>query len=323
MATHSLLTFRDLQLEVLRWIDEVSDTDQTLTLVKEALNRSHRQVLASRNWPFMLWPNEETLTTVAGQRKYALKPGVSRLLTLWDTEARQFVPMISRRAWEEMSVDRTEQVDPSGIIYGDVWPVAAQPSSASTLTIVSSSSNDVTQSVQVTGLDGNGEHVSETLSAAGTTTVTGTTSFAFILSVTKVGTWAGTMTLATSGGTTLLTLTASQAAKQYPTIEFIETPRASRTYTWTAQRIPSTLVADEDVPDTPYPFSALHVYDALLDMSVYNSELGSKHQQVWQTRRDTLHKELLDSVDEVIAGSRPRFVRNLHTRFTYRQRMSL
>lgn len=305
-----MLTFRQLQLETLRWIDEAEDTDTTLALVKDALNRSHRRLLGQRTWPFMAWPREEQLVTVSGQRTYALKHGVNKVLSLYDYDHKQPFPLISRREWEALGVDRIGTVHvPAGAIYGDTWPVAHQPASA-TVSVVSSSASDTAVTVILAGLNSNGDSTTETITATGTTPVAGTVTWLHLWSVTKVGTWVGTLTL-TSGSTTLLTLTPSESAKQYPTLEFIETPNSARTYLYTAQRTPVTLANDTDIPDTPYPYSELHVYDALLDLTTYNTELGAKEQRLWMDRYDKLWAALVQSVDEGIAGSRSRSVRNL------------
>jgi len=306
-----MLTYRQLQLEVLRWIDEGGDTDTTLTLVKDALNRSHRRLLGQRTWPFMIWPREESLVTVAGQRTYALKHGISKVLTLYDSELRHTFPLVSRREWESLGVDRvgTHHV-PAGVIYGDTWPVAAQPANAA-VSLVSSSASDMTSTtVVLAGIDSSGDATTETLTATGTTPAVGSVLWAHLWSVTKTGTWVGTLTLS-SGSTTLLTLTASETAKQYPTLEFIETPSSARTYLYTAQRTPVTLTLDTDIPDTPYPYSELHIYDALLDLTTYNTELGAKEQRLWMDRYDKLWTALVQAADEGIAGSRARSIRNL------------
>lgn len=305
-------TFLDQQNEVLRWIDEVSDQDITRDLVKDALNRSYKSVLGSRVWPFMKWPFEETITTVPGVRAYALKPGITRVLTLWDVDAQAWFPLVPRREWEAVSVNRTlETGTPAGAIYGDVWPVVVQPTSATTLTVVSTSASDTGSTLTVTGLNAAGDTVSETLSATGLTPVTSTTAWTFITALSKSSDWVGTLTLATTGGTTLVTLPAATMGKQYPTLEFIETPSAVKTYSYTGQLMPSPLVADGDIPATPYPYSELHVYDACLDLTAYNTELGAKEQRLWEARRTDLYNQLANSVDEAILGSRPRFVRTL------------
>ena len=103
-----MLTFLDLQNEVLRYIDEGDDasTGTTRALVKDALNRSHRQLLTERSWPFMLWPGERSFTTESGTRTYALPHGTGKLLTLYDDGYNEAVPMISRREWEGIGVNR-------------------------------------------------------------------------------------------------------------------------------------------------------------------------------------------------------------------------
>lgn len=313
-----MLTFRDLQLEVLRWIDEGDDTDTTLTLVKEALNRSHRRLLASRTWPFMLWPKEVSFATVAGQRAYALKHGVSKVLTVYDQATATPLPLISRREWEGEDVQRAESVSvPQGAIYGDIWPVAIQPTGLATslVKVLSTSASDTGgPAIALVGLNTDGDLTSETVTVNGAVTpVASTTAWSHLISVSKTGTWVGSAILSTPDSAlayqTILTLTASEYGKQYPTLEFIETPSEARTYLYTAQRTPLKLVNDYDIPDTPYPFSELHVYDALLDLTAYNTELGSKEQRLWKAKLDDLEMGLLHNVDEGIAGSRPRFVR--------------
>lgn len=319
-----MLTFYDLQQAVLTWIDEGDDasTGTTRALVKDALNRSHRKILSSRTWPFMRWPSEVAFDTVPGQRTYSLKHGISKVLTLWDEELSQPTPLVSRREWETMGIDRVgSQAVPAGAIYGDAWPVLTQPAASSTgLRVVASDIldlNNINVFVTVTGLDSSGNYATKSIAPDSDPPTYGN-ALSHILSVTKRGSWAGSMTLVDSTTQTLLTLEPSEYAKQYPTLEFIETPRDARTYLYTAQRTPTVLSADRDIPDTPFPFSEIHVYDALLDISAYNTELTAKHQTLWRARYQELLDGLMDACDEAIAGSRPRFVRNMNERLVGR-----
>ena len=309
-----MLTFANIRSRILRLLDENVNTQAgTTSLVEDALNASHRRLLLSRSWPFLRWPKDQTFTTVAGTRVYALHPAVVKLKYLFDNASRLFLPLISERQWEALGVDRVaEDIEPQGAIYGGWWPVSAQPTAATTLRIVSSSTGDgAGETVILRGLNGSSDIVEETLTAAGTTQVTSTTSFLHVLNVTKTGTWAGTMTLSTSGGTTMLTLLAAEDGKQYPTIEFLETPPTARTYSYTFNRTPRTLSNDTDIPETPFPFSEIHVYDVLLDLTGYNSDTDAKHQRLWKSRYDELWKQLCEHTDEVILGSAPRFVRDI------------
>lgn len=320
-----MLTFHDLQQHVLRYIDEGDDAvaGTTRALVKDALNRSHRALLTERSWPFMLWPGERSFTTVSGTRTYALPHGTGKILSLYDSGYNEPVPMIGRREWEGIGVNRagTEAV-PYGVIYGETWPVAVQPSGNYTLAATTTSvadAGDATIACEVTGLDANGDYQTETLNlqdSAGVVALSSST-WSYILTVTRTGAPVGNFTLLGNGGAanvTLLSLSASQYGKQYPTLEFVETPNVARTYLYTAMRTPRVLAHNNDIPDTPYPFSELHVYDALLDLTGYNTELGAKEQRLWADRRQKLWDGLVTAYEDTIAGSRPRFVRNMNPR---------
>lgn len=307
-----MITFLDLQNRFLRWVDEAGDTSTTQALAQDAINASHRRLLLSRPWPFMLWPREETFTSVANVRTYALNPACGKLLSMWDDTQRQFYPTVSRRGWQQAGVDRTIQnVYPTGYTYGPTWPVGAQPASASTLSLVSSSSNDVTVTVILTGISNTDTYVTETVALNGLTPVTTTNSYLNVLSMTKTGTWVGTLTMS-AGSTTLLTLGATEYGKAYPTIEFTEHPQAGLPFYYTFQRTPRTLINDYDIPETwPNAIAEIHVYDALLDFTTYNTELGAKEQNLWTRRYQELYNELLSTSDEAILGAMPRFVNQM------------
>lgn len=320
-----MLTFRDIQLEILRYVDEAEDTDTTLAIVKDAINRSHRKILTARTWPFMNWPIEASFTTVAGQRVYALKQGMGKVTSLFDVGLSDFFPLISRREWETVGVDRIgQQPQPAGAIYGDEWPVAAQPVSEA-VTATSSTDTDAANTVILIGLNTSGDMTTETLTLAdigSTAAATSSTLWKVLFGVTKGAAFTGTLTLTSATAGTLLSLTASEYAKQYPTIEFVETPAAAREYVYTVQRTPTVLTSDHQVPDIPFPHSEILVYDTLLDWSAYSSELGSKQISLWKARYDELWDNLIQYSDEAIAGSHPRFVRNMNPRLASRIHMN-
>jgi len=307
-----ILSYKNLQDRVLDWIDESDDTGHTLDLVKDAINASHRRVLTAKQWSFMAWPQEESITTAAGTDYYSLNPNTNRIYHLWDVTNRVYVPVVPRREWPGVGVDLTNtSTAPYGVILGPHWPVQNQPASAGTISIVSSSASDVTsRTVVLKGIDTSGVLRSETLTATGVTTVTGSISFAAITNVTKTGTWVGTLTI-TRGATTLLTLLAADTGLLYPTVKFLETPDSARVFTYEVQRQPTVLSLDNDIPETPYPFSEIHVYDTLLDLTTYNTELGPKEQSVWKKRYDELWDALCNTYDEEIVGAYPKFVRDL------------
>lgn len=307
-----MLTYLDLQNRVLRWIDEGENTDITQAIVKDALSAANRRLSLSRTWPWLLWPKEEALTTVQNVRTYSLNPACAKLVYLFDTIQRTFTPLIPRTAWENLAVDRTTQnIKPMGFDYGPVWPCAAQPSAASTVTIVSSLS-DTSGSVQFIGLDANDQPYTETLTVNGTTPVTSTGSFSQLLRITKNGTWSGTLTVTDASANVLLTLGATEPARQYPTIEFTENPIGGLTYVYRFSRAPDPLTNDADIPNLwPNDCAEILVYDALFDLTTYNTELGIKEQNAWGARRLELYNQLTDAADKALMGAYPRMVRDL------------
>ena len=175
-----MLTFANLRTRVLRLMDEATSTQTTtVDLVKDAINASHRRVLLDRNWPSLRWPREESFTTTLNQRNYALNEQVGKLQHIWDVTQKEFVAVIPLRQWQNIGIDRsgTDKVPP-GLIYGAWWPVAAQPSAAGVINIISSSASDGTgEDIVLRGYNAAGALVTETLTANGTSTVTGSVSF--------------------------------------------------------------------------------------------------------------------------------------------------
>ncbi|NBP86006.1 MAG: hypothetical protein EBU54_12765, partial [Mycobacteriaceae bacterium] len=72
-------TYKQLQDAVLQWMADESDTGLLLTLVKDALNRAHQNLLNDDRYDFLLWPRTETLSLTAGQKVYTLHPQLSQL----------------------------------------------------------------------------------------------------------------------------------------------------------------------------------------------------------------------------------------------------
>lgn len=308
-----MITFKDLQDRVLRWIDESGDTNVTLAIVKDAIRAAHRRVVLSRAWSFQQFPRTLSFTTVLNQRAYALTELTGRLLYIWDNDKHQFVAAIPRAMWDTTGVDVGALASiPQGFTFGPVWPVAVQPATAGEIvSIVSSNGADVL-TVVLEGLDASNIPVRETLTASGTTPVASTSAFSHITHVTKNGTWVGTLTVSAPIAGTLVTLAPTVSGRQFPTIEFTEAPVAGRVYQYRVLRAPSPLTNDTDIPDIwPNDCAEMLVYDALLDLTTYNTELGAKEQGLWTKRFDALYAQLLDATGENILGSYPRFVRDL------------
>lgn len=312
-----MITFLTLQNRVLRWIDEVGDTSTTRDNVKDALNACHRTVCFAQNWPWMMWPREESFTTVDSVKAYALNPSVGKIRTLWDVDACDFAIILPRRQWESLSVNRgTQTRSPSSWVFGPVWPVSAQPSTVATISLVSDSTLQATTAgVYIIGIDDNNNEVSETIYSHTTIPVSSVQPFGHIMSISKVGTWTSNLMLKDHAGNTMANLDSGQDGFAYPTVEATENPIAGKEMTYTFLRKPRTLTYDGDIPEIhPNDLSEILVYGALLELTTYNTELGLKEQVQWQKRYDSFLQQLEDANDEAIVGSYPRTVRDVDLR---------
>lgn len=299
MAT--IYTFSDLQAEVAGWIDEAGDTSTTLTNIKNGLNRSHQQRLMSAPWPFLLWPRAETFPTVSGTRSYTLHTEFWRPDYIYNVTAKEFLIETPVRGLPTSGDNWTADTGRTPRFrYGPTQCVAAQPSSASVVTLVSSSAGDTGsgKAITVYGIS-SGVYTSEALTPTGTTPVVGTTSFTLILEVTKAAAWAGTMTMTTnSAAVTPLTLLPAEYGRTYQTIEFLRTPNSVDTIEYRFYRQPRKLVNDNDIPNIPQSHAQLLVWDTLLLFAGYNTDLSEKAITVWadnqRQARESLEREWLE-----------------------------
>jgi hypothetical protein len=288
-AIQTLKTLRD---QVLAWLDESDDTGTTATNVDNALNQAHQQRVMQEAWPFMLWDTAETFSTVAGQSEYVLHSEFARPLYFLNRSSNALLVETPFRGIEQTGALWNTNVGVPGQFYLHAHgPVAAQPTIAQTVSITSSSAMDTgsTFTVIVRGVTSAGV-ISETLTAAGNAVVTSTNAFSKILNVTKVGTWAGTLTLAAD--TTLLTLGAEEYGRSYTHLFFLTIPDGSSVIEYKFYRQPSPLANDNDIPDIPPPFAQILVWDTLLMFGGYNSDIGGTAMSVWRDNQQKLEQQM-------------------------------
>ena len=82
-----MLTFQNLQDEVLGWLDEGDNTDApdaSIARVQTALNQANAKRVSARRWRFMLQEPALTFTLVPGTRTYALDATVAIPVYFWN-----------------------------------------------------------------------------------------------------------------------------------------------------------------------------------------------------------------------------------------------
>ena len=184
-------TFKNLQDQVLAFMDEEGDTGTVLTNVKNALNQSQINVLTSHPWGFMR-ETGTNITLVPGTLTYSLPTDFERLSYIYNTTKKHFMEHVPDR-----------QVDSN-----DTYAVYGDRTSGTRFTI--------------------------------------------------------------EGRT--LRLLFNPADADVLAVEYF--------------RSPTLMSADGDIPDIPFPFSAILMWDALLMMKVYAAEPSGA--QVWAENRDRL-----------------------------------
>ena len=306
-----MATYKQIRDEVKSWLDEATNTSTTHTNVGYAINRAHQQRCTEANWPFMEWPQPETITLVASQRRYILHSELFKPIYMFNKTSKKYLVETPYRQLEASQA--RWNTDTGGTRYKFIAPspVAVQPTAATTLTIVSSSASDTTVSKAVTirGMTANGV-LSETVTPTGTAAASTTNSYSLLLNVDLASAWLGTCTVATAGGTTLLTLPAGDTNRQYPQIELLWTPGDTDTVEYKFYRKPRTLSGDGDTVDIPETFSRILVFDSLLLFAAYDGDITKARLDIWVDQREKLLLAMQNTyLEGNIVAAEPRYIR--------------
>lgn len=305
-------TFKDLQDIVLKWMADEGDTGLLRTLVSDALNRAHQNVLNDDRYDFMLWPRVESLSVTANQKTYALHPRFGHPLFFFNPTTNEYLEEISPKGILESGEDWQDgQVnEPERFMLTGLQKLLAQPTVASVVTISTTGGNESSaNSIVVTGTY-NGAVVSETLSSGSSwNSIVGSQLFDIIEDVTKVGaTWTRQVSVV-ANSQTILSLGASDFGAQYRTFELLSNPTQSAFVQYRFYRQPRQLVLDNDIPDLPMGFDDILVYSALVAMHGYtratDAEIG-----LWNSQMNKLMATMQETYRSTRSmGGRPTFTR--------------
>lgn len=307
-------TYKQLQDDVLSWMADAEDDGLMRDLVKLALNASHKKILTSMPWDFMLWPEIETLSVSASERFYTLHPLYHRPLFFFNTTTKEYLEEVPQSQIIEAQTPwyDGEQSDPERFSITTLNHVANQPATAATVSVATTGGTESSSnSVVVTGIV-SGEVREETLSSGSAwSSLTGSLSFSKIISITKVGaTWTRTITVS-CGATTILSLLSTEFGKQYRQLELLSTPTNSASILYRFYATPRTLTRDNDIPQVPAEFSDLLVLDTLTKMQGYTRATGDE-MVLWKSTFDELLADMRAAYQTARAiGARPKFIMTL------------
>ena len=202
---------------------DVQDTSSAmLSLIGEYLNDRYVEVLRRLNLLDTARLNY-TFNTVGGTEDYVMPDDFGKEVSVYDKTNNQPLGRITIQEWVR---DYGHEQDTQGSVYKYLIvdsPVKTQPSSAGTVSVVSSSASDTTQSIYVKGILADGTEDYETIALNGTTTATGTKSFARILMLSKTAVTAGSITV-TRGSDTLSVMGRNRSVSRYKLMRLIQIP---------------------------------------------------------------------------------------------------
>ena len=304
-----MLTFKDIQDQVLLLWDNPGETGNLLTLIKDFINDSQDLRCAQQRWSFMRSEELYTITTASGQLSYPLAEDVQRLHRFYNaTEERKMIEVPVREYYDApLTKYHWHWTKPS--------PVAAQPSTTGTISILSNQSGDTSKNVIIRGLDGSNVITTETITSNGsngTTPVSSSTSYKKILKVTKSGTFTGTLTVRDNAGNTMLSLGTADYGKNYAQIKLLKDPEQADTIEYATYRKPVKLSDNNDIPDIPDPFSRILIWDTLLALCAYDEV---QPQPVWiQKQREWEQRLQQTFLEGQTPGARARYMKDVTSR---------
>jgi hypothetical protein len=289
-------TFSQIRDEVMAMMDEVGEVNLTKTNVDNAINRAHEMRLGMHPWHFMLWPREETFTTVANQLEYSLHSQYAKPLWFWNQTLGTPLREVPFRQIPMMGLNYTQGQPGSACEFSMVGrsPVLRQPPSTGSVITVTAADDGAIVGVQIQGETTLG-FTSETVTIPANATVGVTTSvFTTITRVSKTTAWAVGMTLTDSTNATLLALNPSEYGRTYPQLMLYALPQTGEVVKYRFYRTPTVLVNDYDITDLPHPHDAILTYDTLLLMTGYNAKVSPVAIQEWTRMRMELERQLYD-----------------------------
>lgn len=194
---------------------------------------------------------EEDVATTASSRFIYLSYDYNKITQGINLDQDTVLAQPSTYQLDKLDPDRSEISTVSAFTQCENSWVKAQPSSASVITIVSSSASDTTQKVRVNGIVG-GVEDTELITLNGTSSAAGSKSFTSVSTVVKNSTTAGNVTVTSnSGAVTLAQIPAFLLGKSYNKVEVWPQSNTAENLRFRGYRKPRKMINVEDHPELP------------------------------------------------------------------------
>lgn len=221
----------------------IGDTTSSFLLkIGKYLNFRYRDIL--RRYPWKQIFGSTTITTVANQATYPMPWDFEEPVYMFDNTNK--VPL-----WEKPEIgaqNDTTLIGSSQYFSIKESSCAAQPTSASTLSVVSTSASD-TGFVFIKGTLSTGVEVVETVTLTGTTPVVPTNTYTGVVQISKNAISVGTITITSnSGAVTIAVLGPRQMQARYRILQLFYIPVATTSVIVRYKKRVLPLVNDYDYP---------------------------------------------------------------------------
>jgi hypothetical protein len=255
----------------------VGDTSAAFqTKIGKWINRRYRDFMRRYQWKELY--DTYTITTVANQATYALPEDFGEAVYFYDNTNKATL-------WESPefgSQNDTSLVSASQYFSISESSVKAQPTSASTLSVVSTSASDNTQTLFVKGFTGT-VTVEETISLNGTTPVSSANSYTKVYQISKSAVSAGTISVTSdSAAVTQAVMSPKVMQARYRIAHLFYIPVGTTSIVVRYKRAVTPLINDYDYP-------IMDIGDEL--------ELGAEA-DAWRAKRQFSKSSALDGVFE-------------------------
>lgn len=248
---------------------------------------------------------EETVefTTTAGQRAYYFDGDWNRVISISDVDNQVFLNYVTETDIEKADPNIDDTGSPTAYTMYGVSYVNAQPTSSSTLSVVSSSLDDTSQKVQIVGETSDGV-LDEEVSLNGTTAVVSSLSYTRIISISKSDVTAGAVTITSNAGAvTNVRLGARDIFKQFQTIYFWPIPDGNYSMRGRFFRKPKKMIKQYDIPDLPENWHSLLLKKVEIKAHDYLYEFDVMAAKMTQAAKDL---EVLKASQAIKPNWRPK-----------------
>ena len=175
-----------------------TDTTTEAFRAQEAVRRAVKRVWNAKQWSFKL--RRFTFSTTASQEAYALPKLVGETYKIKSSASPYDITVVSEDLFDRNVPNPTTTGNPEIARLFEMVGVETQPTSASAVTVASSSASDTTQTVLIKGLV-SGQVDYEELALNGTSQVTGSKQFSEIYAVSKSDVTVGRISVLSNGAT--------------------------------------------------------------------------------------------------------------------------